>query len=271
MSEELNINLNELKADDEHIFDQKIIDEVNSIDTPPLWASENWHEYVMRQFTDDELDGGKPIRDGLVRVSEKLIGPMVSRKVVNFSAPSDSNRGTSTVHMRLKFLVTNEAHPLYNEYLTEDGIAEVNSRNTPAPFHMHPSASASSKAEAQALRKVLRLRKMVAADEVTPDDMVLDGDVYMPEVPIVEEQITVIDLLCKRTNNSVLDFINSGQSKYVFVEQIPSSKAQTMIKFLNEIQSGKKESPIKKAYDPAWREKNYKRANRDESPTESQN
>lgn len=266
--DEVLVNLDTLVPDDDdHAFDSKLVEEVTNAETPPDFFSEEWHDYVMRQFRDDELENGHPFRDGLMRVTEKLIGPVIRREIVNFEGANESNRGSATVHVKLTIAVSNERHPLYErsekfgDMLIEDGIAEVNSRNTPHPFFQHPAATASSKAEAQALRKALRLRKVVAADEITPEDIQIDSDIYMPDLPIVAEQITVLDLLCKRTNISVLEFINSGQSKFVFVEQIPSSKAQNMIKYLNEIQSGRKESPVNTPYDPAWREKNHKRAN----------
>jgi len=268
-SDDNEINLEKLVPDDENVFDQKIVNEVENLEVPPYFYSEQWHEYVMRQFSEEEMEGGHPLRDGLVRVTEKLLGPIIRREVVNFqSIGSDAYNNNVIVHIRLTINVVDDNHPAYGHNIVEDGIAEVNRRNTPAPFHLHPAATASSKAEAQALRKILRLRKMVAADEITPDDMVLNDEPYIPDHPITEEQVVVMDLLCKRLDVSLLDFINSGQSKYVSVEQIPTSKAQSMIKFLNEIQSGKQQSPVSKKYDHSWREKNHKRLN-DESTIKS--
>jgi hypothetical protein len=217
----------------------------------------------MRQFLDDELQDGHPIRDGLTRVTEKLIGPIIKREIKSYTPMSDTNRGTATVHVSLTIIPYKISHlQSFNiQTITEDGIAEVNSRNTINPFYLHACATASSKAEAQALRKVLRLRKIVSADELSPADIELEGDVFNPDTIISKEQISIIDLICRRVNISVLDFISSGEIKYVFIEQIPSSKAQKMIKYLNEIQSQKVKSPVSKSYDPQWREVNYKRAN----------
>lgn len=264
------VDLQKLQPDDEQVFDPKLVEEVENTITPPVFQSEEWHDYVMMQFADNELDKGNPIRDGLVRVAENLIGPITRREIVSFVDASSENRGSATVHIRLTLLLTNINHPLYEkvDFIIEDGIAEANSRNSPAPYHLHPAATASSKAEAQALRKALRLRRTVAADEITPEDMVMDGDIYTPDSPITSEQITLIDLLCRRVNISLLDFINSGEIKYAFIEQIPTSKAQRMLKFLNEIQSGKQKSPISKIYDPSWREKNnQQRMNTNENST----
>lgn len=249
-----------LVPEDESIVDQELIDEVESNVTPPSMTSEDWHEYLMSQFADHELENGNPVNHGLVRVAEKLIGPVVDRQIVGFTSAHKDNYGTATVHVRLTLAITNDLHPLNGIVGTVscDGIADVNSRNTPTPFSNHQSSSSYTKAESQALRKLLRLRG-VSADEVTPDSMALEGDVYVPETPITVEQITVLDILCKRINMSVLDFVSSGEIKYMFIEQVPSHKATAMIKFLNDIQSQKRERPVNKPYDGNWRETNMKR------------
>lgn len=243
-------------------FDKSIVDEVEGVVTPPGMLSHEWASYVVEHLLeDDELENGNPIRDGLMRVAENVVGPLVDRQIVGFNPAHKENFGTATVHIRLTLAVTNEAHPAFGivKTISEDGIADVNSMNTPNPFNKHQSSSASTKAEAQALRKILKLRKAVSADEVTPDDMQVDVDVYLPETPASPEQITLIDVICKRTNMSVLDFINAGEIKYAFVEQVPSYKAQSMIKFLTDIQSEKRERPTKKPYDVKWRELNASR------------
>lgn len=251
-----------LVPEEEVLVDKALIDEVENNVTPPSMDSEEWHHYLISQFSDDELQNGNPINHGLVRVAEKLIGPVVDRQIINFTPAHKENYGTATVHVRVILALTNQMHPAFElvSQLSCDGIAEVNSRNTPAPFNNHQSGSAFTKAESQALRKLLRLRG-VSADEVTPDEMALEGDVYVPETPVTQEQITVIDLICKRVNMSVLDFISVGEIKYMFIEQIPSHKAQAMIKYLSEIQSAKKDKPSPKPYDGNWRTTNLKRQN----------
>lgn len=256
-----------VEEDDEHHFDKKIVEEIENTETPPDFADENWSDYVMRQFYDSELENQSPKWIGLVRVAEKLVGPIMSRKVIGFTEPGTHNRHTTMVQVRIAIKVRNETHPLFGDVIEEDGLAEVNHQNTPHPFSLHPGASGSTKAESQALRKILRLRNVVAFEEKAPEDGIGLEEMFLPDEPISLEQINVIDLMCSRTNISVIDFINCGEHKYAFIEQIPSSKAQGMLKYLCEIQSGRQTSPVKKPYDSAWREKNARRMN-GESPTE---
>ncbi len=258
MAENENVDIDSLKEEESEIFDPQIVAEVEATETPPDFYSEEWSDYVLRQFRDDELIEGHPKHSGLLRIAESLIGPVMSRTVQDFVAPTKENLGTATVHSRMVFLVTNELHPLAGHQLIEDGIAEVNEGNSAMPFLLHPSATASSKAEAQALRKALRLRNLVAADEIAPDESA-GVNIFMPETMIAPEEITIIDVSCKRINMSVLDFIACGDTRYLCIEEVPGSKAKAMIKFLGEIASQKKVRPVEKVYDPAWREKNAQR------------
>src|SRR5690606_9299894 len=91
--------LDNLKEDDDVVFDQKVIDEVENTETPPSPTDEEWHDYVIRQFRDDEMDNGSPRRDGLVRVAEKVIGPIVKRNIVSYTGPTKDNLGNVMVHI----------------------------------------------------------------------------------------------------------------------------------------------------------------------------
>lgn len=254
---EVSLDIEKLKDEEDALFDPAIVEEIEATETPPAFYSEEWSDYVLRQFRDDELQDGNPRHSGLLRITEKLLGPVIERIVVSFVAPSKDNFGTATVHSRLRIVINNEQHPLRGEVISEDGIAEVNEGNSVAPYTLHAAATASSKAEAQAMRKALRLRNLVAADEVAAEGSI-GVNIFMPESIIAPEEITVIDIACKRVNMSVLDFIACGETKYLYVEEIPSSKAKSMIKFLNEIQSQKKTKPVEKPYDSGWRAKNEK-------------
>lgn len=242
--------------ENEEMFDKKLISEITE-KLPPAFNSLEWSDYVMSKFEDDELEDGRPIASGLIRVVQDLIGPIIDRKIISFTPANSDNYHNATVHVRVKVLMNNESHPLYKivDYIEQDGIAEVNLRNTPAPFHLHPAASAFTKAEAQAIRKMLCLKNVVAADEVTPEDLVLESEAFIPKQPITPEQINVIDRLCVKLDINVMDLINSGKNKYNIIESVEYSVAHNMIKFLSEIQTGQKQSPVTTKYVQGWRKK----------------
>lgn len=254
---EEDIDLKKLIEDEDSTFDKRVIEEVESKEEVPAFNSEKWTEYVMSKFEDYELEDGRPVADALFRVTQQLIGPIIDRKIISFSPASTDNHYNSTVHVRLKVLLETNNHPLKGicDFIEQDGIAEVNPRNTPAPYHMHPSASAFTKAEAQALRKLLYLNKVVAADEVSPDELVAEAEVFTPKLPIQEEQITIIDRLCNKLNISVQEYINSGKKQYSSISNVEFGTAQEMIKFLSSILGEKKNKPQISSYDKDWRKK----------------
>ena len=49
---------------------------------------------------------------------------------------------------------------LFQQIIREEDAADVNKYNTQEPYHMHATATATTRAEARALRKILRLRKV---------------------------------------------------------------------------------------------------------------
>ena len=81
-----------------------------------------------------------------------------------------------------------------------------------------------------------------------------DIEAFIPNNEIMEFQIDTIDLLCKRCNINVLDYINSSNKKYNNIEEVSGDKAQGMIQHLNNIQQGKK-SPKEGTgeYDEGWK------------------
>ena len=134
-------------------------------------------------------------------------------------------------------------------------MADANKLNTPEEIFKHPSATAGTRAESRVYRKMLRLRKVLTAEELASNTHTEED--WAPSTPITEQQITVIDMLCQRTNMDVTDFINCGDSKYVCVEQVSEQSAQKMLQYLNRIQRKDAERPDGvETYDENWKVKN---------------
>ena len=96
----------------------------------------------------------------------------------------------------------------------------------------------------------------MAAEELASNESNVDES-WSPSTPITDQQITVIDMLCQRTNIDVIDFINCGDSKYVCIEQVSEQSAQKMLQYLNRIQRKDAERPDGvETYDENWKVKN---------------
>ena len=248
-------------------FDSEVEDILSAVDTSalsesseliqPAFNSESWSEWVVSQFADDELENGAPTCDGLRRVAEQILGPIEKVEVIKNDTPNVSNKGNATVVVGVTINpVQLEGHPRYGYSIYVEDLADANRLNTPEEIFKHPSATAGTRAESRVYRKMLRLRKVLAAEELASNESNLDEG-WSPSTPITDQQITVIEMLCKRTNMNVLEFINCGDSKYVCVEQISEQSAQKMLQYLNRIQRKDADRPDDIGdYDENWKVKN---------------
>lgn len=167
----------------------------------PSMLSPEWSDYAMTLFSEDELMNGHPLVNGLRRVAELVLGPIV------FSGPTwvkpterDDHHGRATVIFNVRFANGLECAE----------VADSWEGNTDDTFCAFAVAIASTRAEARALRKVLKV-KGVAAEELTKKDtakIVRDiskqtastsGD-YDDEGRMSDAQSNFIDIKCKQLN-----------------------------------------------------------------------
>ena len=167
----------------------------------PNMLSPEWHNYAMSLFQEDELVDGHPLVAGLRRVSELVIGQIVfSGPTQVFPVQRDDHHGRATV----VFTVTFANGSTYSE------VADSWEGNTDDMFCAYAVAIASTRAEARALRKALKIRG-VAAEELTKKDTAKivrqisstketsDGD-YDDQGRMSDAQYNFIDIKCKQLN-----------------------------------------------------------------------
>jgi len=155
----------------------------------------------------------------------------------------------------ITIFINNEDHPANGQTVVEESVAECGSHNTESPYDKFQSATAETRAEARALRKILRLRKVVAAEElagnVTEQQPILN---WQPEDSISNEQIEVLDRIASRCDVDVLSFINCGSKQYNKIKEVSKGTATEMIKYLNSIAQGIKAKPDNVGkYNSNWR------------------
>lgn len=117
----------------------------------PKITDPEWHEYVMSQFTQEEVRDDKPLVTGLRRIAEKLLGQIIESisRVRDYPRPENNYR--AVVEHRLVF-----KHNGYN--LKYSSAADVGPDNTAEPFCNFPVATAGTIAEGRALKMALKLR-----------------------------------------------------------------------------------------------------------------
>lgn len=128
----------------------------------PDMGDPEWTDYVLGLFVEKELDNGSPKVDALRRVAYKLLGPFNSRTNVVQAPDLD---GRATVVVTLEFSGASFQYPTI-----VDGAADVSTVNTQREFAVHAVATAETRAEGRALRKALKLTKVLAAEELQNAD-----------------------------------------------------------------------------------------------------
>jgi hypothetical protein len=163
--------------------------------------SPEWHDYAMTLFTESEMVDGHPLVAGLRRVAELVLGPiMFSGPTQVFPVQREDHHGRATVIFSVEF-----ANGMrYAE------VADSWEGNTDDMFCAFAVAIASTRAEARALRKALKI-KGVAAEELTKKDTAKivrdisntknasEGE-YDDQSRMSDAQYNFIDVKCKQLN-----------------------------------------------------------------------
>lgn len=212
---------------------------------PPKITDRDWNEYVLSHFGPDELADGNPTVDGLRRVAELLLGPIVVGEAKVIQSPNPQNDSRCVVEYTCT-IKTN-----YGD-ITQRSAADCYPGNCDHRFAVYSSAIAETRAEGRSLRKLLKLRKVIAAEEaglVPLEETGVNGK-------ITPTQMNFIETLCKRNDINVVAYLG-GAKDFNFngkLEEIPYKSAVAVISHLSEMQRQQSSINVKfKGYNPNWR------------------
>jgi hypothetical protein len=213
----------EVKAD---VVDKKI----------PKTTDLEWTDYVLSLLSEDEKISGNPTTDGLRRIFEIALNCRVvvsSSKVVQSPDPNNEKRAT-VVHSVVYLL--NHASPDRPEFNTVsvDGAADVYWGNCDKVYRNHPVAVAETRAEGRALRRALKLRKVVAAEELAKE--IEDNPDNSSVSKISNNQINFIDVMAQRLNINVVKLFNNNQLPTDNVYSVSHDDAVNIIRLLSKYQ-----------------------------------
>tara|TARA_B100001564_G_scaffold259275_1_gene221060 strand:- start:1767 stop:2537 length:771 start_codon:yes stop_codon:yes gene_type:complete len=206
----------------------------------PSITSPEWNDYILELFADNELFDGRPTCAGLRRVSELVLGQIVSSKPTQVFPPSSGDEvGRATVVWEVVFA----------DGSVFSDVADSWEGNTDDMFCVFNTATAATRAEGRALRKALRLRT-VAAEEMTKKDTAsivksisqtkrveTEGE-YDDSYRMSDAQANFIDSKCKQLNLNVAEFFNEVFDLNV-KRKIDKRQASDAIKKLNDYQQDK--------------------------------
>lgn len=216
-------------------------DKVAEEELIPDFNSPQWHEYVMKQFAPDEIIEGNPTTEGLRRVVSLLLGDIIESSAKCICAPTKDNNYSATVEHKVVINWRDNDSYANGDVRTFTEIADVTDRNSSETvFRAYPTATASTRAEGRALRKALKLKHIIAAEEAEqPSESENDNK------PISSNQVVMIKHLAKRNNIDEMKFINSGSLKYGSINEISYTTAHKMLAKLNEYLNDKSKIPSK--------------------------
>lgn len=219
------------------------VEDADAIKIPEVGTLE-WSDYALSLFTAQELIDGKPTCDALRRVAEFVIGPIIGGCAKIVQSPNPSNEYTATVEYTVSF----------HDGQVWTSVADVNSNNCDPKFARFACAMAETRAEGRALRKALRLRKVISAEE--PDDVYAEGNT-VDNSKANSTQWLMIDNLCKRININVDKFLSeaSGFKWTRKKEDVPYKSATIILSVLSDFQRNMSTiDPKFLGYDPDWKD-----------------
>lgn len=222
-------------------------------DVPSMLSTE-WHDYAMTLFHESEMIDGHPLVAGLRRVAEVVLGPIVfSGPTQVFPVQREDHHGRATVIFTVEF-----ANGIrYAE------VADSWEGNTDDMFCAFAVAIASTRAEARALRKALKI-KGVAAEELTKKDtakivrdisntkQASEGE-YDDTSRMSDAQSNFIDIKCKQLNIDGKNLFS--QFKADSSKKVSKKVASEIIDKLNDFQRDKSSIPEDiLGYKQEWRD-----------------
>tara|TARA_R110000824_G_scaffold7728_2_gene34976 strand:+ start:16538 stop:17419 length:882 start_codon:yes stop_codon:yes gene_type:complete len=148
-----------------------------------------WTDYVLSQLTEKEVQNGRPTVHGLRRITEISYGEVIESLSDIEQLPDTNNGNRATV----KASLTVERYD--GKMVKFQGVCDVNHSNTEAAYAKHAVATAESRAEARAYKKMLRLNILTAEETVDPTQIDDPGDKIRPQqekmINVLSERLSV--------------------------------------------------------------------------------
>lgn len=215
----------------------------------PVISSPEWTDHVLSLLLDDEKIAGNPTTDGLRRIFEQALDCQLIDTISSVvQSPEPSNEKRATVVHTLKYIINIDKDRMVR---TASGAADVYWGNCDKIYRNHPVAVAETRAEGRALRRALRLRKVVAAEEIAKEIEDVDG---LTVSKITNNQINFIDVLAKRLDVDVQKVLKNMDLDTNNIHTIAHEDAVTIVQKLSEYQQDISKIPDDiKSYNSAWK------------------
>jgi hypothetical protein len=232
------------KKENKEMTEEKILETTETPQAKTVTPNDlDWTDHVLGLLSDDEKISGNPTTDGLRRIFEKALNCRVLASVSDVvQTPEPNNEKRATVVHSITYLL-NEGprdQPELNT-VTINGAADVFWGNCDKVYRNYPVAVAETRAEGRALRRALKLRKVVAAEELAKD--IEDHPDQDSVTKITNNQINFIDVMAKRLNINVSKLLESNALESKNIYALSHDDAVTVIRLLSKHQQNVIEIP----------------------------
>ena len=222
------------------------------VNTKPVTPNDTeWTDHVLSLLGEDEKISGNPTTDGLRRIFETVLNCTVIEASPNVvQSPDLSNERRATVVYTMSYILNDETLPDAIKYRTVSAAADVYWGNCDKVFRNHPVAVAETRAEGRALRKALKLRKVVTADEIAKEVVDHSEDTNNT---INNSQLNFFDVFGKRLNINIKKLLDRLAINNSNVYNISYDDAVKTITTLSGYQQNNDIPKDIIGYDPNWK------------------
>lgn len=216
----------------------ELVDDVATDVDPnaPARGSKEWTDYVLAELDEDEKRDGHPTVDGLRRLVELFVGEITTVWTDVVQAPNPENQYCAVVKVDITA-----------GFKQFSGAADVNAKNTDSLYAKHSTATAESRAEGRALRKLLGLKGVLAAEEI-----VKESDIVDPYDKIKDSQISMINITAQKLDLDVVKWLEKKNISVAQLENVSNSKAIELCGELNGLRATGVPDDVK-GYNSNWR------------------
>lgn len=211
-----------------------------------------WTDYVLSLLSEDEKIAGNPTTDGLRRVFEIALDcTVISAQSSVVQSPSPENEKRATVVHHLTYVLNNTPDCSPTKQRVVSGAADVYWGNCDKVYRNHPVAVAETRAEGRALRRALKLRKVVAAEEIAKD--IEDHPDHDTVTKITNNQINFIDVLGKRLDVNIIKLVESLALNSSNIYNIGYEEAVNVVRTLTTYQQANSVPQELMGYSSDWK------------------
>lgn len=233
--------MSKAKKDDTAVKSQvaeSVVVEPVQVRVVPKTTDIEWTDYVLSMLSDDEKIKGNPTTDGLRRIFETALNcAMVESTSQVIQSPCPENEKRATVVHNIAYVLNSDNDNMDStstKYRTISGAADVYWGNCDKVYRNHPVAVAETRAEGRALRRALKLRKVVAAEELVEN--VDDHPDQNSVNKITNNQINFIDVIAQRLNINVSKLLGNMNLDPKNIYSIGHEEAVGVIRLLSKYQ-----------------------------------